>query len=64
MIFYSGIRDILEGTDFYSDWDVDEDKNLSEYELARMLFIKWDSDDSNFIEKDEYQEFDQYYLDI
>lgn len=61
---YIEYYDILEESDFYENWDVNKDKNLNEYELARMLFNNWDFDDSNFIEPDEYEEFDSYYLDI
>lgn len=63
-IEYTEYYDALSGTDYYSEWDVDEDMYLNEYELARMVFNNWDYDDSNFIEKDEYEEFDTFYLDI
>ena len=63
-IEYKEYYDILGDTDYYAVWDVDEDTYLSENELARMIFNKWDIDSSNFIEPDEYNMFDAYYLDI
>ncbi|MCF8230446.1 MAG: hypothetical protein K9J24_15980 [Bacteroidales bacterium] len=54
--------------------DVDDDELFTEdewwygydyeYEQTRMVFNKWDYDNSNFIEIDEYTDFDAYYLDI
>lgn len=63
-IEYTEYYDALRGNDYYPEWDVDEDMYLNEHELARMVFNNWDYDDSNFIEKDEYEEFDTFYLDI
>ena len=63
-IEYQEYYDVLYPTDAYVVWDVDEDSYLSEYELARAVFNTWDLNDSNFIEKHEYNKFDSYYLDI
>lgn len=56
--------DILDHTDYFPDWDTNNDRIISELELAKMVFNHWDSDDSNFIEEDEYEEFDDYFLDF
>jgi hypothetical protein len=61
---YTEFHDALVGTDFITVWDVSKDKMYNEYELARMIFNNWDHDDTNFIEKDEYEDFDNFYLDI
>lgn len=63
-IEYVEYYDVLFETDFYDMWDVNDDGYLNEYELARMVFNNWDYDDSNFIERDEYTDFDAFYLDI
>lgn len=63
-IEYAEYYDILDDTDFYTVWDVDANGYLNEYELARMVFNNWDIDNTNFIELDEYQDFDSHYLDI
>ncbi len=63
-IEYTEYYDVLSPTTIYTDWDVDGDNYLNEYELARMVFNNWDYDNSNFIEIDEYNDFDFYYLDI
>lgn len=55
---------VLDQTDYYPDLDVDKDNMISELELARMVFNDWDSDDSNFIEEDEYEEFDEYFVEF
>jgi len=63
-IEYAEYYDALYDTDYYAVWDVDKDTYLDQYELARMVFNNWDYDNSNFIEFDEYIDFDSYYLDI
>lgn len=63
-IQYTEFYDIFDDTDYYTVWDVDADGYLNEFELARMVFNNWDIDNTNFIEVDEYQEFDSLYLDI
>ncbi len=54
----------LRKTSYFDTWDVDDDNYLDQFELARLVFNSWDFDDSNFIEIDEYDAFDDYYLDI
>jgi len=63
-IEYQEYYDVLYPTEYYMVWDVDEDTYLSELELARLVFNNWDINDNNFLELDEYQNFDSYYLDI
>lgn len=63
-IEYQEYYDVLYPTQYYTVWDVDEDTYLSELELARLVFNNWDINDNNFLELDEYQKFDSYYLDI
>ncbi len=63
-IEYQEYYDALYDTDYYVTWDVDNDSYLNEYELARAVFNNWDYDNSNFIEIDEYNAFEAYYLDI
>jgi Ca2+-binding EF-hand superfamily protein len=54
----------LADTDFFMTWDANKDNYLDEEELANGVFEVWDRDDSGVIEKDEYEEFDDYYLEI
>lgn len=64
VIEYGEYKNSVAATDYYAVWDIDNDTYLDEHELARVVFNSWDVDDSNFIEKDEYKDFDSYYLDI
>lgn len=59
---YDEYFDMLENTDFYVSFDVNNDGVLKEFELARGIFNYWDLDNSRFIEYDEYTKFDNTYL--
>lgn len=55
--------DVLDDTDFFEAWDVDANEHLNELEIARGVFNNWDRDHSNFLDPQEYENFDSYYLD-
>ncbi len=63
-IEYVEYYDVFADTYYYTDWDIDADTYLNEYELARLVFNNWDVDNSNFIEKDEFDDFKAYYLEV
>lgn len=64
LISFDEYNDWAYDTHFYADWDYDADTFLSEEELAKGVFENWDVDNSQAIERDEYNDFDMYYLDI
>ncbi len=57
-------NEVLRETDFFTDWDVDKDEKLTDAELAKQVFQRWDTDNSHTLSREEYEEFDTYYLDI
>lgn len=59
---YDEYESSLGNTDLFNEWDVDQDQTLNNNEIARMVFNNWDYDNSNFIEKTEWEEFKDYYL--
>ncbi len=63
-IEYVEYKDVLDGTKFFVDWDVDASEYLSEDELAQGVFNIWDLDGDNMLDNDEFYQFDSYYLDI
>ncbi len=63
-IEYEEYSNVLGDTDYYLNWDADASEYLNEEELATGVFQIWDVDNSGLIEKDEYAQFDSYYLDI
>ncbi len=63
-ISYDEYEEALINTSYYASWDIDNDNHLSEKELAAGIFYVWDINQSDFIEPDEYEKFDYYYLDI
>ncbi len=63
-ISYEEYYDAFDYTDYYATWDVDRDTYLSESELAEGVFESWDVNDNGVIDKNEFNSFDAYYLDI
>ncbi len=63
-ISYDEYEEALKNTSYYTSWDIDDDNHLSEEELAAGIFYIWDINKSDYIEPDEYEKFDYYYLDI
>lgn len=61
---YVEYQNALADSDFFLSWDVDENENIDEEELAKGVFERWDLDNSGYLERDEYTGFDTYYLDI
>lgn len=54
----------LAPSTFYFDWDFNSDGEVDAEELAMGIFDIWDKDNSQYIEPDEYAEFDSYYLEF
>lgn len=63
-ITYDEYHATIEKTELYEDWDFNDNMEISQTELARNIFDRWDINQSGFIEEDEFNEFDMYYLDI
>jgi len=59
---YVEFFETMSETDYQALYDVDGDNFISRYELSRAIFNSWDYDDSNFIEKDEFDRFKNFYL--
>ncbi len=56
--------DSLYETSYFTDIDLDSDNYISEFELANYVFDNWDTNDSGLINRSEFNQFDEYYLDI
>ncbi len=56
--------DAFYETGFFSNWDLDHNAALNEFELSQMFFNSWDDNDNEFIEYDEYNDLGVYYLNI
>lgn len=63
-ISYEEFRGSVDDTFYYSDWDINNDDQLSDEELAIGVFENWDYNDDLVIDPEEYMAFDNYYLDI
>jgi Ca2+-binding EF-hand superfamily protein len=63
-IEYTEYNDVLVDTDFFVDWDADADDFLNEDELAEGVFHIWDLNNDGMLDREEYIQFDSYYLDI
>lgn len=61
---YSEFYDVMDDLGYYKRWDMNNDGYLNQQELANFLFHKWDLDDNQCIEPDEYAEFDMHYPDF
>lgn len=56
-ISYVEYKAALGKTEFYQKWDMNNDNQLSEFELAKGVFEMYDIDSSNFLEQDEWEAF-------
>lgn len=63
-IVYDEYYNVIGDTDFFVEWDIDRDLNISEEELANGVFNRWDINNDGVLDLDEYVEFDSFYLDI
>lgn len=63
-IVYQEYYDVVGDTDFFVEWDLNRDLNISEEELAQGVFNRWDVNNDGIIDLDEFVEFDSFYLDI
>ena len=48
---------VLDQTDYYSEWDEDGSDQLEEAEIADGVFTMWDTDGNGVIEAEEYTEW-------
>lgn len=53
-VSYGEYHHSLEKSNYYSDWDANNDKWLSYNEVSRNVFDNWDNDNDNFISENEY----------
>lgn len=60
-IDYTEYYDSLYDSDFFYDWDIDNDDFISEYELAEQVFENWDINDNGLLNRSEYLAFDRQY---
>lgn len=63
-ISYEEYTDALNTSGYYVDLDVDDDTFLNQFELANAVFNNWDVNNSHTLSKSEYEQFDDFYLDI
>lgn len=64
VIEYVEYYDALYETEYFTDIDLDSDNYISEYELANFVFENWDINDSGLINRSEFNQFDEYYIDV
>ena len=64
LIEYQEYSDALYETAYFTDVDLDADNYISEYELAYYVFDNWDTNDTGLINRSEFNQFDEYYLDV
>ncbi len=63
-ILYNEYNDVMTGTEFFNDWDFDNNGVINQLEIARGVFNRWDKDNSGFLDIEEYQEFDESLSDL
>ncbi len=63
-IGYNEYSVALQETSFYLDWDIHNDNEINEEDLATRVFSRWDIDQSGLLEIDEFKEFQDYYLKV
>lgn len=63
-IEYVEYHDAIYDNDLFFEWDVDNDGYLDQYELANAVFDNWDINDNYVMNRFEFNNFDNYYLDI
>ncbi|MFP4060041.1 MAG: hypothetical protein ACOCXD_00500 [Bacteroidota bacterium] len=63
-IDYNEFLNAIAKTDIFADWDIDASRYINEKELAVGVFENWDIDSSNTLDKHEFEQFDEYYLDL
>ncbi|HET8865995.1 MAG TPA: hypothetical protein VFM80_09895, partial [Gracilimonas sp.] len=61
---YQEYYDALYESAYFTDIDLDADNYISEYELANYVFDNWDINDTGLINRSEFNQFDEYYLDV
>lgn len=61
LVVYTEYNDSLYDSDFFYDWDTDNDGYISEYELAENVFQNWDINDNGLLNRSEYLAFDRQY---
>ncbi|MFP8489203.1 hypothetical protein ACKGJO_08865 [Gracilimonas sp. Q87] len=61
---YQEYYDALYESAYFTDIDLDADNYISEFELANYVFENWDTNDSGLINRSEFKQFDEYYLDV
>ena len=50
--------------DFFENWDSKKDERLTHTELAAGLFTLWDKDKDGSLTKEEFEQYDEYYLGV
>ena len=61
---YQEFHKIIDDADIFEELDFDKDSRINRIELARAIFNHYDKNESNFLELNEYLEFDAYFMDI
>lgn len=64
ILTYDEYKKGLYESTFFSQWDFDENGELSEEELATGMFRVFDIDDDGKVDRDEYDTYKDYYLEI
>lgn len=64
LISYEEYYNVLNDTEFYRDWDLNEDNIIHEEELTAGVFERWDLENDGVLDVDEYAAFDSYYIDF
>ena len=62
LISSSEYFDVMYDTDFFLAWDKNRDTFIDKKELASGVFKQWDLDGNNYINAEEFNSFNRYYL--